>query len=182
MKSLQTKIGDLITESSLIYSLINSLKRLIECGFMTELFLVILFLYAFSGFLPLSIRNRRIWYISSFIAGCGGILLIFISLVYLFFKVPDAIFIQREYMTFPILIGMDRLSAIFSLLLGILTLSIALYTPGYLQRMHGKRLTYVVCGFIPLFLMSMLLVILARTTFTFLMFWEIMATLSFFLF
>ena len=148
---------------------------------MSELFLFIVLLYALSGIISLCIRKKRIWSVSSTIMGGGGILLTLFSFPFLLPSSAKAILLQGEWVTFPILIGIDRLSAAFCILLGILSLAVALYTPGYLDRMHGNRRKYGVSGFIPLFLLSMMLVILAETTFAFLVFWEIMAILSFFL-
>ncbi|MCA1915464.1 proton-conducting transporter membrane subunit [Methanospirillum hungatei] len=148
---------------------------------MSEIFLFIVLLYALSGVIPLCIRKKRIWSVSSIIMGGGGILLTLFSLPCLLVSSAKTILFQGEWVTFPICIGIDRLSALFCILLGMLSLAVALYTPGYLDRMHGNRRRYVVSGFIPLFLLSMLLVILAGTTIAFLVFWELMAILSFFL-
>jgi len=148
---------------------------------MSELFLFIVLLYALSGAIPLCIRKKRIWSLSLGILGGGGILLTLFPLQYLLYSHPVETLLWFQWVTFPIVIGIDRLSAAFCFLLGIISLAAALYSPGYLDRMHGSRRTFVVAGFIPLFLLSMLLVILSKTTIAFLAFWEIMAILSFFL-
>jgi len=148
---------------------------------MSEIFLFIILLYALSGVIPLCIRKKRIWSVSSIIMGGGGILLTLFSLPFLLVSSAKTILFQGAWVTFPIRIGIDRLSALFCILLGLLSLAVALYTPGYLDRMHGNRRTYVMSGLIPLFLLSMLLVIMAETVIAFLVFWELMAILSFFL-
>lgn len=148
---------------------------------MSEIFLFILLLYALAGIVPLCIRKKRIWEISSLIMGVGGLLLVVSSLLAALHNYSIPVLKISISALYPVTLGIDRLSAVYSVLLGILTVAVSMYTPGYLDRMHGDRRKYLVSSLIPLFLVSMLLVIFSQTLIAFLVFWEIMAILSFFL-
>lgn len=148
---------------------------------MSELFFLIVLLYTVSGLIPLGIRKKRIWLVSSFIMGLAGSLLSLLSFERIMRNPGETILASWHIGLFPVSLGTDRLTLIFCFLVGIISLGVSLYTPGYLERMHGDRRKYVLSGFIPLFVLSMLLVILARTTVGFLIFWELMAIISFFL-
>lgn len=148
---------------------------------MSELFLLILILFALSGVIPLCTRKKRIWAASSLIMGTGGLLLTFLAFACIFENPGNTKLASWLIGPFSIIFGIDRMSAGFCFLIGILSIAVSCYTPGYLKRMHGNRRKYLISSFIPFFLLSMLLVILSRTTVTFLVNWELMAIISFFL-
>ncbi len=78
----------------------------------------------------------------------------------------------------PLSNRMDALASIFVALLGVVTISVSLYSPGYLQGMEKK--SNPACYWIELFffISGMLGVILAANAVTFLVAWEVMALSS----
>ncbi len=77
-------------------------------------------------------------------------------------------------------LGVDSLSALFVFLLGFVGFAITLASLGYVpEYVHERPAT--LAGFYGLFLLSMLLVLLAETTFLFLVGWEAMTLVSYFL-
>lgn len=148
---------------------------------MSELFLLSLVLYALAGVIPLWLRRRISWSVSCLIMGVGSLFLIAGSGMALFAGTKEIVGVTELTGMFPVILGTDRLTAVFTLLLGLLSLAASMYTPGYLAKMHGTGRLYLVSGFIPFFLLSMLLVLMSWSTFSFLAFWELMAIISFFL-
>jgi formate hydrogenlyase subunit 3/multisubunit Na+/H+ antiporter MnhD subunit len=73
---------------------------------------------------------------------------------------------------------LDTLSALFLLLLGVVGISIAFFSPGYMHHLQGRvnKGLYWTCLF--LFVIGMGQVILAANALTFLVFWEIMSLSS----
>lgn len=73
---------------------------------------------------------------------------------------------------------LDSLSALFLLLLGVISVAIAFFSPGYMHYLYGKvdKGIYWFCLF--LFVIGMGQTILAANALTFLVFWEIMSLSS----
>ena len=78
-------------------------------------------------------------------------------------------------------IVLDRLSALFLLILGVVGVADAVYSFGYVEHCGHPLRRNLLVALMNLFLLSMGMVILAGTTVGFLVFWEIMATASLFL-
>ncbi|MDD1724231.1 MAG: hydrogenase membrane subunit [Methanospirillum sp.] len=148
---------------------------------MSELFLVSIVFFALAGIVPLCLQRRTARMTSGLILGLGSVFLIAGSGMVLIAGTKEMVFVTELTGMFPVMLGTDRLTAVFTLLLGLLSLAAGMYTPGYLERMHGSGRLYLVSGLIPFFLLSMLFVLLSRSTFSFLAFWELMAVISFFL-
>jgi formate hydrogenlyase subunit 3/multisubunit Na+/H+ antiporter MnhD subunit len=79
----------------------------------------------------------------------------------------------------PLHIGMDALSAVFVILISVVGSLAAIYGSGYLGR-DGKKVATSWTWY-SLLMAAMLLVVVARDGFTFLMAWEAMSLTSFFL-
>lgn len=75
----------------------------------------------------------------------------------------------------------DKLSAFFILALSLLTFSVTLYSMGYISHYGGKRNVGLFYFLFNLFILSMILVITARNLVFFLVAWEVMSILSYFL-
>jgi hydrogenase-4 component B len=82
------------------------------------------------------------------------------------------------FATFPIHLRTDSLSSMFVLLLGVITLTISLFSGGYLKHLEGRInfSQYWVSLF--LFLLSMTLVLVSADAITFMVFWEVMSLSS----
>ncbi|PKL59702.1 MAG: hydrogenase membrane subunit, partial [Methanomicrobiales archaeon HGW-Methanomicrobiales-4] len=148
---------------------------------MINFFIFPLSFFLIAGLVSLCFRGIQSWKATCTIQAGGGVLTILASKLCLL-RINTGEIIQTSLTPlFPVVLGVDRLSAAFSLLLGLLAVAVSLYTPGYICRLQTGRSQDILCGLIPLFLASMLLVLLSKTTFAFLLFWELMAVTSFFL-
>lgn len=76
----------------------------------------------------------------------------------------------------PFALHFDALSSVFTLLLGLVSLSSALFSPGYLSHTRINRYFYWICFL--LFVAGMLVVVLSANAITFLVAWEIMSLSS----
>jgi hydrogenase-4 component B len=77
---------------------------------------------------------------------------------------------------------LDPLSGFFMVVVGIVTVAVSLYGPGYVREYeHGKQPLSVLGLFTGLFLAGMLLVLLASDAFAFMVAWELMSLSSYFL-
>jgi hydrogenase-4 component B len=79
---------------------------------------------------------------------------------------------------FPFVLEVDRLSAFFLLLICGVALPVVWYAQSYLPRHYGEAATQWIWALCSLFLLSMVLVVVASTAFSFLMAWELMTLLS----
>ncbi len=77
---------------------------------------------------------------------------------------------------------LDTLGGVLFLLIGLVTLAVALYGPGYVREFeHGRSRPEALALFGGLFLAGMLLVVLADDAFAFMVAWELMSLSSYFL-
>lgn len=77
---------------------------------------------------------------------------------------------------------LDPLSGFFFVIVGLVTVAVALYGPGYIREYeHGKQPLCVLGLFSGLFIAGMLLVLLADGAFAFMVAWELMSLASYFL-
>lgn len=76
---------------------------------------------------------------------------------------------------------LDHLSALFLLILSILTFCVSIYSIGYLSHYHGKRSIGLFQFLYASFILSMVMVFTANQAIFFFMAWEIMAVVSYFL-
>ncbi len=140
-----------------------------------------LILFLTAGLVPLCFRGNRAWLAGAALSVAAGVSAITSALLCLLWDQGGWYYSASLTSLFPVDIGMTRLSSVFILLLGILGIAVCMYTPGYADRLHGHRRRDLLCSLIPLFVGSMLLVLVAQTTFLFLVAWELMAVISFFL-
>ena len=75
----------------------------------------------------------------------------------------------------------DRLSAFFLLTVALIALSVVIYSLNYVEHEHSAIKKNLHVALMNLFILSMLLVVAAANTLTFLFFWEVMSVSSFFL-
>lgn len=148
---------------------------------MTDLFIPAILLFLTAGLIPLCTGGVRSWWLAAPLQAGAGILTMAGSLVCLFSSSDITLLTTQITPLFPVILGADRLTGTFAGLLGILAIAVSLYTPGYVDRMHSGRRNDILCALIPFFLASMLAVLLSRTTIAFLITWELMAIISFFL-
>ncbi|QJW48781.1 hypothetical protein HA075_26145 [bacterium BFN5] len=75
----------------------------------------------------------------------------------------------------------DALSAFFLLVISMILMAVAVYSTGYVTKYEGKKNIAYLGGLLNLFALSMIAVVTVSSAFTFLIAWEIMSVVSFFL-
>lgn len=76
---------------------------------------------------------------------------------------------------------LDHLGAFFLLVISLATLVVSVYAAGYVTEYYGKKNVGYLTGLFNLFILSMVLVVSAGNAFMFLLAWEIMSLVSYFL-
>lgn len=79
---------------------------------------------------------------------------------------------------FPFALGIDRLSALFLLLICTVGVPVAIFAVSYFDNHYGEQRRNWMWAFFSLFLLSMIMVVTASTGFAFLVGWELMTLLS----
>jgi len=75
----------------------------------------------------------------------------------------------------------DRLSAFFILVISITAFSVSIYSTGYVREYFGKKNIGYLCFLYNIFVLSMLFVVSANNAVMFLIVWELMSIISYFL-
>ncbi|WP_447961991.1 hydrogenase 4 subunit B [Nitrospira sp. Ecomares 2.1] len=149
----------------------------------TILFLALLLAYACGMLLPLCFPSRP--HIQNVIAhgsasvACG--LGIALGLIGLLASEPLVWFWSSSIPLLTFSLRLDSLSAFFVLTISIVGLAVSVFASGYVREFYG-RIPVSLLGFLYNgFLLSMLLVVTADNAFFFLIVWELMSLLSYFL-
>lgn len=122
--------------------------------------------------------TNRISYIFASIGSLFGILTALLS----FYK-QEFYLILDWHMTAHISFqfAIDELSAFFLLLISVIGFIVSIYSPSYVQKFNRKKSVHLLGLGYNLFLFSMVGVVTATNGFTFLVMWEMMSIVSFFL-
>ena len=75
----------------------------------------------------------------------------------------------------------DRLTSFFLLIIAVVSACVALYFIEYIEHISGGTRRNLLCGCTSLFILAMMLIVASANTLSFFLFWELMATSSFFL-
>lgn len=95
-----------------------------------------------------------------------------------FWRESNAAVDLSRFTPFPFALGLDRLSALFLLLICTVAVPVAIFAAAYFDRhYHGRRCNWM-WTFFSLFLLSMIVVVTASTGFAFVTGWELMTLLS----
>ncbi|MGB8219810.1 MAG: proton-conducting transporter membrane subunit [Methanoregula sp.] len=132
--------------------------------------------------LPGTARDTRIIRILSLACTAGAsLVLAVLSLIILVTGVPFTPAAWQLFPGFSVDFFIDRLAAFFLFLIGSVSSCVAVYTMGYVEHMEGGNRRNLLCGCISLFVLAMALIVASENTLSFLIFWELMAAVSFFL-
>ena len=111
----------------------------------------------------------------------GSIFLIVLSLMVIidgsslhFELAPDNVFSVNHFL-------IDGIAAFFLLLIGIVSLSVSIYSLGYIKEYIEDKHVTVFGFFFNTFILSMILLVSSNDVFSFIVFWELMSLTSFFL-
>lgn len=114
--------------------------------------------------------------------GLAGVLAVLTGLGGLITGEPSSAELPFGLPWLPWRVRLDPLSGFFLLLIGLVTVAVALYGPGYVRQFaHRQDSLAVLGGFTGLFLGGMLFVVLADDAFLFMVAWELMSVSSYFL-
>lgn len=116
--------------------------------------------------------------VSAIVASCSGITLGLLGLV-----APEPLTVSIAS-TIPLLtwaIRLDPLASFFVLTISLAGLAASIYAIGYVRHFHGRVSVAALGSLCNAFLLSMTLVVLADNGFFFLIVWELMALVSYFL-
>jgi len=95
-----------------------------------------------------------------------------------FWRESDAVVDLSRFTPFPFALGIDRLSALFLLLICTVAVPVSIFAVSYFDKHYGEQRRSWVWAFFSLFLLSMIIVVTASTGFAFLIGWELMTLLS----
>lgn len=148
------------------------------------LFIISLGIFVLGIFLPLAgtWQDRRIFRAGSHTCTiAGSVLLGALSLVLLFTGNGVAWTAFQPVAGFSLSFTLDRLSAFFLLLISVVSACVALYAAEYNEHLEGGLRRNLLSACTNLFILTMVLVVASANTFSFLVFWELMAGCSFLL-
>ena len=125
-------------------------------------------------------RKDRICAYTSFIsAAIAAIFGIFFSLSVIFGDTFSTTLSGSSYLKFGLFV--DRLSAFFILLISIAVFAVSIYSIGYSREYFGKKNIGLLGFLYNIFIISMILVVSANNGIMFLIVWELMSIISYFL-
>jgi hydrogenase-4 component B len=148
-----------------------------------RLFLLVILLYGTGAIVPFFFPQKP--HLQNLIAHCAALLGSIASIalaVFAFGLVAPAIFYSPS--SFPLMaiqFRLDPLSAFFILLISTSGMAVSLYAIEYVRAFEGRYPMGLLGGLFNAFLLSMTLVVMADNGFLFLILWEIMSLISYFL-
>ncbi|VAW95892.1 Hydrogenase-4 component B [hydrothermal vent metagenome] len=114
--------------------------------------------------------------------GLSGIFAIYEGMSVLITTIPQVYELPLGLPWLPWQIKLDPLSGLFLSIIGLVTLAISFFGPGYIREFtHGKQPLAVLGFFTGLFITGMILVVIANDAFSFMVSWELMSLSSYFL-
>lgn len=142
-------------------------------------------LYFLGAFLALIFwqHPRLANFIPNIITSVAAVTGIFTSISYLLSGIPS-IYFGNFVTSIPYIsieISVDKVGAFFILALSIITLGVSIYSLGYLSHYYGKRNIGLFNFLLNAFILAMLGVLTSANMVTFLIFWELMSIISYFL-
>ena len=137
-------------------------------------------LVAFLGVVPLAWfagRSRRLIWLPGTVLQLGLLLGIFVAGGQLWSVIPLKLGLSH-FAPFAFALEVDRLAAFFLFLICGVALPVILFSQSYLARHYSEIQAQWIWALCSLFLLSMVLVVVAATAFSFLIGWELMTLLS----
>ncbi|NOJ29885.1 MAG: hydrogenase 4 subunit B [Nitrososphaeraceae archaeon] len=122
-------------------------------------------------------NNVYFTYIPAIIASFLTIVLSFLIL----FSEPIQVNLFNILHLFNFEILIDGVSAFFLFLIGLISFAVSIYSLSYSKKLDDKKNNSSLGLFFNIFIISMILVIISNDVFFFLIFWELMSLISFFL-
>lgn len=148
-----------------------------------QLFVLALLFFVFGAFTGIALGRKAKWAntISHSCSFIGGLFGAAASLFVLLTKQPISVTAWPIVSDIVLRFRVDGLSAFFLLVISVLTIAVSIYSIGYVTEYYGKKPIGLLCSGLNVFLLSMVAVITVDNSFTFLLAWELMSIVSFFL-
>jgi formate hydrogenlyase subunit 3/multisubunit Na+/H+ antiporter MnhD subunit len=149
-----------------------------------ELFITSVLILLFSAGFALAASRRDDRHARTVVLGSTIIASVLLAVVAVFTLLTNETFAFTAYQPFAaitISFFVDRLAAVFLLIIAIVSGCVAAYSTEYIEHMPGGARRNVLCGCASIFILAMVLVVASATTISFILFWELMAASSFFL-
>jgi hydrogenase-4 component B len=140
-----------------------------------------LFLVGTVGGICLKGKSKWANYISHCSSFLGGLLGAISAAAILITNKPVSITTWTIVSDIALRFRIDALSAFFLLVISIGTIAVSIYSIGYVTEYYGKKPVGLLGGGLNLFILSMILVVTVDNSLTFLISWELMSIVSFFL-
>ncbi|MFZ0843953.1 MAG: hydrogenase 4 subunit B [Nitrosotalea sp.] len=141
--------------------------------------LIVLFIVgALSGLLS---RNSRLTRHLTFVPAMIGSIFTIIFSIEIITGAPLKLAVSNILPFFNLEILVDGVSAFFMLIIGLASFAVSLYSIGYSKEYETKKRISAFGFLFNIFILSMILVVSSNNAFFFLIFWELMSLVSFFL-
>jgi len=124
-------------------------------------------------------KDRLSTYISFLCAAIASVFGIIFSLSVIFGETFSLSLSGPSFLKFGFFV--DRLSAFFILVISIAVFAVSIYSTGYMREYYGKKNIGYLGLLFNIFILSMILVVCANNAIMFLIVWELMSVISFFL-
>ncbi|TCK02033.1 UNVERIFIED_ORG: hydrogenase-4 component B [Anoxybacillus amylolyticus] len=151
--------------------------------FETRLFVLSLLFFVFGAFGALCFNRHAKWanFIAHSSAFIGGMLGATAAWLILSTKQPISVTAWPIVSGIVLRFRVDMLSAFFLLIISALTVAVSIYSIGYVTEYYGKKPVGWLGSGLNIFLLSIVAVVTVDNSFSFLIAWELMSLISFFL-
>lgn len=148
-----------------------------------NLFQFSLVCFILGSILPILLNGKQqaANFIGSICSVIGGMLTVLVAGRLLLFHEELSATAWRMMSNIVLKVHFDALSALFLLVIGVMTVACALYAYGYDDKYYEKGVSGYLRGLMNVFILSLIGVVGVDMSITFLIFWEFMAVSSFFL-
>ncbi|MFA4876672.1 MAG: proton-conducting transporter membrane subunit [Methanoregula sp.] len=149
-----------------------------------EIFYLVLLLLLLGIVIPLAAagKDRRAARTASLVCtAAASCVLALLSLIVLITSQEIAWTAYQPFDFFSVAFVIDRLAAFFLLIIAVVSFCVAIYSGEYFEHLDGGSRRNLLCAGTSLFILAMVLVVASANTYSFLLFWELMAAGSFFL-
>jgi hydrogenase-4 component B len=135
--------------------------------------------YGLGVLLPLALRTARQAVVAAAVCAClGSVLALLTGAAILGGASLPTVTLATNLPLGVLSLHLDKLSAFFLAVIGLITLPLALYSIGYVQAERGRRL-FALSALFNLLLFTLVLIVVANDLIVFLVAWETMAFLSY---
>jgi hydrogenase-4 component B len=142
---------------------------------------LLLFLFGALGGILLTGKAKGANFISHGFSFVGGLFGASSALIVLFTNKPVSITAWNIFSDIVLRFRIDALSAFFLLLIALTAAAVSIYSMGYVAEYDGKKSAGLLGSGLNIFLLSMIAVVTVDNSLTFLISWELMSIISFFL-